>query len=548
MGRFHTLNPKNFQWISGDNTSGYIAQLFYLSDKWRFPLAANPNFGLDLSTSLNYSGPPLPLMLFQKLLRLNPSLQFIGFWLLAMMILQIYFGTCIGSSLGMNSLQSKLFGLLFITPFFLYRFQFHYWLTCNFLILWALWIIIKSLQNSTLFTKEVILLIILAYSINSYVLVMCLIVLSFPVVKEILRRRVLSPEVRSHIFFLGASLLFSYFIFEFRSQKATFLESIRMNFTGEYTFYPSNLLSILNPSVGYSRNCDIGHCIFGNQEPPKFIVPNFSILNYDLGGIQGNFEGFLYLGFGLLALISLSLGIEVVKRSLRGISEVLRRHLIAIVYVISISGFAITYRITIGSFQLPYFDVKIIRWALSPFRASSRFMWIVAYCLIIVAGYILVKRFNSQIVTAILISVLALQAVDLAPAIERRLANLNYSSIRSIPLDQNQSKFFEITSKDKARLVIYPPTSQIGMPSLAYEAWRNNLTSAMVQSSRINYALASRMEKTLFKKICSDSYPQNWLVVIPVSEFDKFANCQIDLTKTILVNQLLYLRQGHFIR
>jgi hypothetical protein len=90
MGGWSALNPRNFQWISGDNTSGYLAQLFYISDKWRFPLSANPNFGLELSTSLIYSGPPIPIALIQKLLRIDPSLQFIGIWLLIMVILQIH--------------------------------------------------------------------------------------------------------------------------------------------------------------------------------------------------------------------------------------------------------------------------------------------------------------------------------------------------------------------------------------------------------------------------------------------------------------------------
>ena len=185
MGGFSTLNPKNFQWISGDNTLGYIAQLFYLSDKWRFPIGANPNLGLDLSTSLIYTGPPVPLMLLQKVLRIDPSLQFIGFWLLTVIALQIFFGNLLGKTLGLSTFQSKIFALLLVTPFFLYRFQFHFWLTSHFLLIWALWIAIRSIKETRLMTREVLLLLIFAYLINTYLLVMSLIILSYPIVIQI---------------------------------------------------------------------------------------------------------------------------------------------------------------------------------------------------------------------------------------------------------------------------------------------------------------------------------------------------------------------------
>ena len=163
MGGWSALNPRNYQWVSGDNTSGYLAQLFYISDQWRFPLAANPNFGLELSTSLIYSGPPLPIALIQKLLRIDPSLQFIGIWLLVMVILQIQFGIFIARQLNYGIMASRLAGLLFVTPFFLYRFQVHYWLTAHFLLLWAFWIALRSMSSSKLYTAEIAVFLFIAY-------------------------------------------------------------------------------------------------------------------------------------------------------------------------------------------------------------------------------------------------------------------------------------------------------------------------------------------------------------------------------------------------
>jgi hypothetical protein len=214
------------------------------------------------------------------------------------------------------------------------------------------------------------------------------------------------------------------------------------------------------------------------------------------------------------------------------------------VYILLIASFAITYRITIGNLQLPYLDFKFIRWAFSPFRASSRFMWILAYCLIILAAYLLLKRLKSQLVTLLLFFVLVFQALDLAPALEHRFASLDYSTIKSVPINHSQSQLIKEISRGKSRLVVYPPTSQIAMPSLAYEAWKNNLVSGMVQSSRLNYALASRLEKVLREKICADSYPESWLVVIPVSEIETFSNCKLDYSHPIPSTGLVYLKSG----
>jgi hypothetical protein len=543
MGGFYTLNPRNFQWISGDNTSGYIAQLFFLSDKWRFPLAANPNFGLDLSTSLNYSGPPVPLMLIQKLLGINPSLQFIGFWLLSMMILQVFFGMCIGTSLGLKTLQSIFFGLLFITPFFLYRFQFHFWLTAHFLILWAFWIVIKSIQTAKLLTKEVVLLIIVAYSINIYLLAMCLIIISYPIAHHSLNKNILFTDARKHCLTVACTLLISYLILEFKSQRATFMESFRMNFTGEYTLYPSNVLSVFNAEVGYSRDCSAGHCIFGDQRPPEYVVSNFSILDFDLGGVQGNFEGFLYLGIGLIVLIFFTTGMALAKARPRQISQVVRKHFLAIIYLTSIALFAITYRVSIGNVELQHSDFKLIRWALSPFRASSRFMWIIAYFLVILAVYTLVKKTKPRVTTLFLVMVLLLQTIDMAPKLGERFEKLDYSSVQAIPLHSNFSGAFEKISRDKKRMVIFPSTSQVGMPTVAYESWRNGLVSGMVQSSRINYALAERLDMDLRKRICTGLVPTSWIVAIPSEHYELFSNCQSNLTVKTSFSGLIFLER-----
>lgn len=541
MGGFSTLNPKNFQWISGDNTLGYIAQLFYLSDKWRFPIGANPNFGLDLSTSLIYTGPPVPLMLLQKVLRIDPSLQFIGFWLLTVIALQILFGNLLGNTLGLSTFQSKIFALLLVTPFFLYRFQFHFWLTSHFLLIWALWIAIRSIKETRLMTREVLLLLIFAYLINTYLLVMSLIILSYPIVIQIVTYKNISRNLARHIMGILVTLMFTYFVVDFRAQKATLFESLRMNFTGQYTFNPSNLLAMINPEVGTARDCTKGHCVFGDKPPPSYIVENFSLLNFDLGGVQGDYEGFLYLGVGLIFLVSLSIVLEFKTRGWRNTRDLFSQYRILLGYVLCVTLFAVTWKVSFGSFQLNVGDPKIIRWALSIFRASGRFMWIIAYLLIVIAIVIIVKRLNKKSVTNLLLVIILIQFIDFGPKLFDRFSQLKKINYQSIPVDTRHAAFFEVIAKGKSDLIAYPYGTLEGWPLLTYLAWNNGLNSSMAQSSRVNYGQRTKSQQEVYDLICSRNLPSSWLVVVPVSQIESISSCNYSDGSSVIFENFLYL-------
>jgi len=525
MGGWSTLNPRNYQWISGDNTSGYLAQLFYISDKWRFPLAANPNYGLELSTSLIYSGPPLPIALIQKLLRIDPSLQFFGIWLLIMVILQIQFGIFIARQLSYGIITSRLAGLLFVTPFFLYRFQVHYWLTAHFLILWAFWITLRSLSSPKLYTVETAVFLVIAYSINTYILVMSIIILSYPIVLTITKLRSFSLRIVKHLIVLFSSLITTYFIFDFRSQKGTFLENFRMNFTGQYTEIPSNLFALINPEVGYSRDCTKGHCIFGIEPVPSHFIENFSVFDFDLGGIQGNYDAFLYLGLGLLLFLAVALYFFFHRNSSTSIIEALIKQKVLIAYLIAISAYAVTYKISIGNYQLDLGDPKLLRWALSIFRASGRFMWIIAYFFIILSLILIVKSVKKEYLSAFMLALVLIQCLDLYPSLRNRSAALSELSIASVSINSELRAGFQELAKGKDTLIMYPPGTQKGWPELAYLAWESGLKSGMSQSSRVNGELRDRLDSQILNMVCDKKLSSNILIAIPRSEIHVVKSC-----------------------
>lgn len=92
----NTANPSNSEWLmAGFDTPTYFLswEFFRSSPFWQFQLGANPNYGMDISSSIVFSD-SLPLLaLFFKIL--NPILphqfQYNGLWLLGCFILQGYY-------------------------------------------------------------------------------------------------------------------------------------------------------------------------------------------------------------------------------------------------------------------------------------------------------------------------------------------------------------------------------------------------------------------------------------------------------------------------
>jgi hypothetical protein len=542
MGGFSSLKPKNFQWISGDNTSGYVAQLFFLSDTWRIPIGANPNFGLDLSTSVTYSGPPLPILLTQKLLRINPELQFIGIWLLLMIILQIMFGILITRQIGYGHFESIILGTLFVTPFFLYRFQVHYWLTAHFLILWAFWISLRCLSRRTLLTYETAIFLLIAYSINTYILLMTIIVLSYPLLISVLSEKKINLEARKHALAIFTSLSVSYLVIDFRAQAGTLYENLRMNFTGGYTENPSNVLALFNPAVGYSRNCEKGHCIFGNLPVPETFVENFSLLNYDLGGVQGNFDGFLYLGLGILSLVAIVALHSILTSRVRLFNVSTIQSRLLIIYTFLVSAYAITYKVSVGNYQIDLGDPKLLRWALSMFRASGRFMWLVAYLIIILLLIYVHKFIEIRKMRLIVIVAITLQLIDVTPRILDRYHALGNQSLNSIKVEKEFEQTFAEFALGKEILVMYPPGTQEGWPQVSYLAWKNNLRSSMSQSSRVNGIRRELLENEIHEQICTGTIPKNWLLIIPPSGLRSISSCIAETYLTKELNSFMFVK------
>ena len=151
------LNPQNIAWLGGgfDPTQHYLGWAFFRNSTWSFPLGLNPDFGMDISSSIVYSDSiPLLAFIFKPFALLLPnSFQYFGIWLLLCFILQGYFAWRLVALLKISPIASLAASLLFIfSPPLFWRIGLHAALVGHWLILAALYLNFRPRHNGrTLF-------------------------------------------------------------------------------------------------------------------------------------------------------------------------------------------------------------------------------------------------------------------------------------------------------------------------------------------------------------------------------------------------------------
>jgi hypothetical protein len=152
-------------------------------------------------------------------------------------------------------------------------------------------------------------------------------------------------------------------------------------------------------------------------------MPQESGLLPGLGGVidatGGQYEGFNYLGLGLLLASLLVLPIEV-----RWLRQNLKRHVALFVGFAALTAFAISHRVFAGHwllFELPL--PHYVNRVFGIFRSSGRFFWLIAYAqmaMVIVLGF---RRAKPAIVLC-LVAAAIVQLFDVQPLREQIIASI----------------------------------------------------------------------------------------------------------------------------
>ena len=151
---FNNFNFINKNWLYlGDLSQYQIGWEFFRNDSWRFPLGSNPNYGLELSSSIIYTDSiPLFAFIFKLFNNFLPEhFQYFSMWILLCIYLQLLFSYLIIFKLTKNFYFSIIVMFFFISaPIFLNRTSIHLSQVGQWIILFSFYIELNNSKSKTL--------------------------------------------------------------------------------------------------------------------------------------------------------------------------------------------------------------------------------------------------------------------------------------------------------------------------------------------------------------------------------------------------------------
>ena len=122
------ISVKNTEWLHQGNDSSLpqMSWFFFKNDIWRFPLGSNPNYGIELGSSIVFSDSIPILALVFKFFKffLPENFQYISIWYFICFYLQLYFSYKILEKFTKSTLYSFISSIFFlVTPILIWNLQ-----------------------------------------------------------------------------------------------------------------------------------------------------------------------------------------------------------------------------------------------------------------------------------------------------------------------------------------------------------------------------------------------------------------------------------------
>ena len=420
------VNPKNSGWLSvGDGTMEISWEFFRHQPLIQFPLGLNPNYGLELSSTLAFDGQiPVMSLLFHPLSALLPDrFQYVGIFLLIAFLLNYFFAKKIFLELKFNQVNSTISSvILSMSPVILNRMieNTHYGLTSTFILLIAFLLVLR--KDSNLIRWIAVYL--LAVLIFLYYLPMIFAFHSIFLLNRIHKKLESLKSVIAKLFFILLSIFSVMYFIGYLGQGVSSKDV-------GYGLFRSTLTSLIDPS-GWSR-----------------ILP-------DLEETDGAYEGFAYLGLPTLILICIFTLLNLIRKNKFKNSDSSFKILwiaAVVLYLFSLSNKVSLGKIDLFSFTIPS-QFEIIT---TSFRSTGRFAWPIVYVFFIWLCFRISKIISSRNFTVLLLSTLILNIFDTYPQISSQRNSKFSSEYRSKLTDPGWNSIRECYRKIR----VYPPTVSV---------------------------------------------------------------------------------------
>jgi len=380
--------------INYDNISDFLALKFFLDDSWRFPLGLNPNYG-NITNSIAFSG-AVPILsfiakIFKNILPFN--FHFFSIWIILCFFLQLFFSFKIIYFLTKNYNYSFIGSFFFLfSPTLIERIHYHLSLGAHWLILAVLYYEIQN--NKKYINFQRVFLVSLSSLIHFYFTPMLYLIIIFFMFDKLFKDR-------NFYFFFKINLTILFFLI-FTMYIAGYFVIPTIHSIGHgYGFYKANLLSFIDPQFFSDMNY------------------SWSLLLRDIYNTWEEYEGFSYLGLGIIFII---LFLFYSFNKIKFILKKKRKYffIFFLFFLLSISS-----KINIGQHEIINLTLPNFCYALlSIFRASGRFIW-PSYYIVILGSIFLLYKVNRN--SYILFFFLLIQLTDFSAAIKNKFFSNNFS-------------------------------------------------------------------------------------------------------------------------
>jgi Family of unknown function (DUF6311) len=461
-----TLDVSSLDWLTtADWNQHLLGWLFFRNTPWALPLGSLPNLLYPVGSTVGCTDSnPLVSVLLKPISGLLPiDFQFIGPWLATCFMLQGYFGARLAGLVCRSQVHQWLAGSLFaVTPVLLA----HVWHDT----LCAHWLILGLLhENLVPITKEgqpralclgAIVFLLISAGLHPYLVVMVwTLTVSLLVRLWLLERRLRAAEALS---WFAGSLVAPALVFALLGYVGS-----RLVAPG-YGDYSADLLTLLNP-MGRSR-----------------LLPSLPTLPMQ-------YEGFAYLGLGVIGLCALSLGVSVRYHLHPRRSTVPLLVGCALLAVFSLSPTVTAAGVKLVDLSAVYYPVRGL---FEPFRSSGRFIWPLHYLVLLgaIAGVAQGLGKHPRALTGVLALALSLQIADMplmSPFAARRARRIS-------------DEGWELATGKYEHLALFP--TQVfgacerwtGDPVYRYalHAYRSRMT--------FNSGIAARLPKAFSSELCAE--------------------------------------------
>jgi hypothetical protein len=379
------IDPTEIDWVMKlDFKYHFLGWHFFRGEPWHFPPGLIKSYLTPVGTTIGFTDSiPLAAFVLKPFSSWLPMpMQYLGIWLIMCFVLQGALGVLLTSLWTRDPRIQAAGGVLFVlVPTLLGRAG-HPALASHWLLLWALWMYWRESIAPVGWGHHVALGA-LAGLIHPYLAAMVMLVIVALGVRRMLEgstpigRRVLNAAapLLAAVLALAVSWWSSGLFLVYGGDQ--FLSSGLDEFS-------MNLLGPIAP-VGWSR-----------------LMPELPVT-----GDSQAFEGFQYLGAGILGLALVACGTALIRPEISW-----RAALPLFAAVLLGAVFALSPRVTLGKHVvIDYMHPALL--PLAAFRATGRFFWPAAYALLAVSIGVVASRLKPRTALVVLLAAITVQVTDL---------------------------------------------------------------------------------------------------------------------------------------